>query len=60
MIYTLILTVFLGFPGNFIPVTTEITFKTEKECLMALETAVFSTEIPVVGAKARCEKQPQT
>lgn len=60
MIYVLVLTVFLGVVSNNAPITTEVTFKTPEECLKALDTATFSTEIPHISASAVCEKRPQT
>lgn len=60
MIYTLVLTIFLGFPGNFHPVISTIDFKTEKECVTAMDSASFQTDLPTVKASAHCEKRPTT
>jgi len=58
--FTLILTLFLGAPGNLVPVTNEIIFQTLQECEKAKSTAAFTTELPVVGATAVCEKRNAT
>lgn len=60
MIYALILTVFLGTPDNMIPFVTEVTFKTQEECIAAAKTASFKTVLPVLKASAVCEQRPQT
>lgn len=60
MIYALVLTVLLGFSGQTVPLTTEINFKTEKECVQALQTAGFHTSLPWVSSSATCEKRPTT
>lgn len=60
MLYALILTVFLGVPGNMVPVETEILFETEKACEKALDSATVATPLPIAGAQAKCEKRPQT
>lgn len=59
MMYALILTVFLGTQNNMVPFVTEVTFKTQEECVAAANTASFKTLIPVLKASAVCEKRPQ-
>lgn len=60
MLYALVLTLFLGFPGNTHPVEVEILFKTEKECKEAVANGSFSTELPIVQAQVVCEARKTT
>ena len=60
MLYVLILTVFLGIPGDTAVISTEILFKTEKECQEALKVSSFETDLPFVGATAECQRRRET
>lgn len=60
MLFILKVVIILNLFNTAVPLGIQIPFKTEKECMQALENLEFGSPAPVLDASGTCEKQLQT